>query len=121
MERRNYLNRLYDHYAPLLTEKQREVFELYHQEDLSLAEIAELARITRQGVYEHLRRAEETLLHMESKLHLLRVQQWREELVARALELLEQTPLPIEALRETLHSLMSEPRTDGERGRTDGV
>ena len=41
---------LYDFYGDLLTEKQQEVIELYYNEDLSLAEIAALSGITRQGV-----------------------------------------------------------------------
>ena len=41
---------LFDFYGETLTEKQRELFDLYYNEDLSLAEIAEHAGITRQGV-----------------------------------------------------------------------
>lgn len=40
---------LFDFYGETLTEKQRELFDLYYNEDLSLAEIAEHAGITRQG------------------------------------------------------------------------
>ena len=41
---------LYDFYGELLTDRQREFFDLYYNEDLSLAEIAENAGISRQGV-----------------------------------------------------------------------
>ena len=41
---------LLDYYGQMLTEKQLEVAQLYYNEDLSLAEIAQLANITRQGV-----------------------------------------------------------------------
>ena len=41
---------LLDYYGQMLTEKQREVAQLYYNEDLSLAEIAQFANITRQGV-----------------------------------------------------------------------
>lgn len=47
---------LYDFYGDLLTEKQQEVIELYYNEDLSLAEIAALSGITRQGVRDSIKR-----------------------------------------------------------------
>ena len=62
---------LYDFYAPLLTEKQREAIRLYHCENLSLAEIGEEFSISRQGVYDALKNAEKTLAVYEEKLGLL--------------------------------------------------
>ena len=47
---------LFDFYGETLTEKQRELFDLYYNEDLSLAEIAEHAGITRQGVRDSIKR-----------------------------------------------------------------
>ncbi len=61
---------LYDFYGDMLTEKQRQVFALYYEEDLSLAEIAENQNITRQGVRDSLKRAEAQMLDMEDRLHL---------------------------------------------------
>ena len=61
---------LFDFYGETLTEKQRELFDLYYNEDLSLAEIAEHAGITRQGVRDSIKRAEAQLFDMESKLGL---------------------------------------------------
>ncbi|ADU27588.1 YlxM family DNA-binding protein [Ethanoligenens harbinense] len=61
---------LLDFYGEILTEKQREVIELYYNDDLSLAEIAEHAGITRQGVRDAIKRGESTLLFMEEKLGL---------------------------------------------------
>ena len=62
---------LFDFYGETLTEKQRELFDLYYNEDLSLAEIAEHAGITRQGVRDSIKRAEHTLREMEEKLGLV--------------------------------------------------
>lgn len=63
---------LLDYYGQMLTEKQREVAQLYYNEDLSLAEIAQFANITRQGVRDSIKRAEGTLLEMEERLGLAR-------------------------------------------------
>lgn len=59
-----------DFYSELLTEKQRDVIDLYYNEDLSLAEIAEHENITRQGVRDSIKRGEQVLFEMESALRL---------------------------------------------------
>lgn len=61
---------LCDFYGDMLTEKQRDVVELYYNDDLSLSEIAENAGITRQGVRDSIKRAEAQLLEMEERLGL---------------------------------------------------
>jgi len=61
---------LLDFYGPLLTTKQREVVEFYHNEDLSFSEIAENEGITRQGVRDTILRTEAILRDMEEKLGL---------------------------------------------------
>ena len=62
---------LFDFYGETLTVKQRELFDLYYNEDLSLSEIAEHAGITRQGVRDSIKRAEHALGEMEDKLGLV--------------------------------------------------
>lgn len=61
---------LLDFYGEVLTEKQKEILELYYNEDLSLAEIAESNGLTRQGVRHVIKKAEDTLYDLESKLGL---------------------------------------------------
>ena len=63
---------LLDFYGELLTEKQRACCELHFNEDLSLAEIAEQVGISRQGVWDNIRRAEAALNEYEKKTGLLR-------------------------------------------------
>ena len=63
---------LLDHYGAMLTDKQREVIDLYYNDDLSLAEIAEQEGITRQCVRDNIKRGEAQLLEMEQKLHAAR-------------------------------------------------
>ena len=59
------ISMLLDFYGEMLTDKQREVVSLYYNEDLSLAEIASIAQITRQGVRDSIKRGEATLIDME--------------------------------------------------------
>jgi len=61
-----------DFFGELLTEKQREYFDLYYNEDLSLSEIAESAGISKQGVYDIIVRAEKTLNKVEQKTELIK-------------------------------------------------
>ncbi|MDQ7094711.1 putative DNA-binding protein [Desulfosporosinus sp. PR] len=60
-----------DFYGPLLTEKQRNVWDLHYQQDLSLAEIAELEHISRQAIHDLLKRTERILKEYEDKLGLV--------------------------------------------------
>lgn len=63
---------LFDFYGDMLTDKQRDMVELYYNDDLSLSEIAENEGITRQGVRDSIKRAEGQLLEMEARLGLAR-------------------------------------------------
>ena len=70
---------LYDFYGSLLTDRQREVMELYYGENLSLSEIAAEFSISRQGVHDALKNAGRALDEYEQKLGLVdKFQQSRE-------------------------------------------
>ncbi len=62
---------LYDFYGELLTTHQKEVYEQFILDDLSLSEIAESAGISRQGVHDLIRRCQKALEGYEAKLHLV--------------------------------------------------
>ncbi len=61
---------LLDFYGGLLTDKQADALDLYYNQDLSLAEIAELMGITRQGVRDNIKRGEKQLEDFEKALGL---------------------------------------------------
>ena len=61
------LTMLYDFFGELLTDKQREYFEYYYCDDLSLGEISELTGVCRQGVRDTLLRTERLLRQYEDK------------------------------------------------------
>lgn len=63
---------LFDFYGDILTPRQRELFDLYYNEDLSLAEIAENCGISRQGVRDVIVRAENAMTELEDKTGLVR-------------------------------------------------
>lgn len=65
------VNLLYDFYGSLLTERQRDLLELYYQHDLSLSEVADESGISRQGVHDMLKRAVRTLERAEERLGLV--------------------------------------------------
>lgn len=61
---------LLDFYGEVLSQRKQEVLSLYYNEDLSLAEIAEEIGISRQGVRDLIKKAEEELIFLEDKLGL---------------------------------------------------
>ena len=86
MEDRVEISLLMDFYKPLLTEKQRNIMELYFDDDLSLAEIAELTSTSRQAIHDLIKRCYKQLLSYESKLNLLQKSMNREEKIIKLLK-----------------------------------
>ena len=66
------MSMLFDFYGDLLTDRQKEFYDLYYNEDLSLAEIAENYGISRQGVRDVIVRAEAAMTEIEDKTHIIR-------------------------------------------------
>ena len=64
------MNALFEFYAALLTDKQMNYIELYYADDYSLAEIAEEFGVSRQAVYDNIKRTEKILEDYEKKLHM---------------------------------------------------
>lgn len=70
IEKTNRMNALFEFYSTLLTEKQMNYMELYYADDFSLAEIAEEYGVSRQAVYDNLKRTSKILEDYERKLHI---------------------------------------------------
>ncbi|MFE7061925.1 putative DNA-binding protein [Bacillus haimaensis] len=81
LEKTTRMNYLYDFYQSLLTPKQRSYMALYYLEDNSLGEIAEEYNISRQAVYDNIKRTEQMLEQYEEKLLLFQKFQERQELI----------------------------------------
>ena len=71
--------RLWDLYAPLLTERQKKIADLHFNYDLSLGEIAEQMSVSRQSVYDCLQTTKSILIETEEKLGLYKAQQLRKQ------------------------------------------
>ncbi len=87
---------LLDFYGDLLSPSALEYITLYYDEDLSLSEIAETAGITRQGVRDSIKRAEDMLINYEEKLGLAKrftlMQEGIEEIKRMLAQLKDQAP-----------------------------
>lgn len=71
MENIYEISLLLDFYGQLLSDKQYEILDLHFNNDYSLGEIAEHFNISRQGVFDNIKRGKASLLNMEEKLGLV--------------------------------------------------
>ncbi len=98
---------LLDCYGPLLTDRQREVLDLYRNDDLSLGEISELTGITRQGVSECIRKAENTLIEYEEKLGLQKLYESRKQILSEVKDKIAQLAQDGQISRECADDITS--------------
>ena len=103
---------LLDFYGALLTDKQRECFDLHYNEDLSLAEIAEQCGISRQGVWDNIRRAEAALNEYEAKTGLVRRFNETQKVIGRIkTQLSALTGLEDRSAQRTVDAVLDEIKT----------
>lgn len=99
------INLLYDFYGKLLTKRQSEFIELYYNHDLSLSEIAEQYSISRQGVYDILKRAEKILENYEKKLGLVEKFQLQKQKLSKLYKMLVKLQNVIEEKEKALEEI----------------
>ncbi|BDG79918.1 MULTISPECIES: putative DNA-binding protein [Bacillus] len=107
LEKTTRMNYLFDFYQSLLTSKQKSYMSLYYLDDFSLGEIAEEYEVSRQAVYDNIKRTEAMLEQYEEKLLLLKKFQERKEMFNKLKELASGTEEKeeITALIEALEKL----------------
>lgn len=104
-----HMTMLLDFYGELLTEKQRTCFSMHYNEDLSLSEIADILKISRQGVHDLIARAESSLTEAEERLGLVaRFSEQRRLADKMILELTELVGLTQGAALEIAKNLLME-------------
>ncbi|MDF2039684.1 putative DNA-binding protein [Bacillus sp. CMF12] len=105
LEKTTRMNYLYDFYQSLLTPKQRSYMSLYYLDDFSLGEIAEEYDVSRQAVYDNIKRTEAMLEEYEEKLLLFHKFQERSKLIAEIKEMLKEGSPSRDALEEAVAEL----------------
>ncbi|TCI23233.1 putative DNA-binding protein [Exiguobacterium sp. SL-10] len=92
LEKTNRMNYLFDFYQALLTPKQRNYMSLYYLDDYSLGEIAEEFEVSRQAVYDNIKRTEAMLEQYEEKLALFEKFEQRQQLLQTLKRQVEHSP-----------------------------
>lgn len=105
LEKTTRINFLFDFYHSLLTDKQRLYMQLYYLDDLSLGEIAGEYDVSRQAVYDNVRRTEAMLEDYEEKLNLFSKFEKRIEIVEQLEQLIPKSDVRSESFRELLNLL----------------
>ncbi|GIN37560.1 MULTISPECIES: putative DNA-binding protein [Heyndrickxia] len=106
LEKTTRMNYLYDFYQSLLTPKQRSYMSLYYLDDFSLGEIAEEYEVSRQAVFDNIKRTEAMLEEYEKKLLLFQKFQERNLILEKLKKAIETTSKEeISTLIEALEKL----------------
>ncbi|RFU71260.1 putative DNA-binding protein [Peribacillus saganii] len=105
LEKTTRINYLYDFYQSLLTEKQKSYMSLYYLDDYSLGEIAEEYDVSRQAVYDNIKRTEAMLEEYEAKLLLFEKFQERNRLIAELKELAKKDSIAGQEILEAVTKL----------------
>lgn len=98
------MNFLYDFYQSLLTDKQNQYMALYYLDDWSLGEIANQFNVSRQAVFDNIKRTEALLEEYERKLKLQQRFQERKVLLARLNSSIKEGESP-NTMIEIVHAL----------------
>ncbi len=113
LEKLERVSYLYDIYGFFLTSKQQQALQLYYFDNLSLGEIAEIQRISRQGVYDLVKRALQSLETMEGSMKLYERYVYRKKKLNDMMEIISALELEIRGkeinrLRKIVKELFAE-------------
>ncbi|SHE60489.1 hypothetical protein SAMN02745249_00769 [Atopostipes suicloacalis DSM 15692] len=108
LEKTLKMNQLFSFYGELLTSKQKDYMSDYYEEDYTLAEIADNYGVSRQAIYDSLKRTEDTLLDYEKKLHLVKEFEHRSEILKNIKEYLEENYKEDEQLNKLINDVIQD-------------
>ena len=110
MDRLIKLGQLCDYYGALLTERQRKLLSQYADENLSLAEIAELEGVSRQAVRDGIVHAEQKLQGFEQALHLMEKTRRTQEMAADIRQMVNESSMQTRERDALCHALAAHER-----------
>lgn len=113
LEKTLQMNTLFDFYGPLLTNKQQEYLKLYYADDYSLGEISEAFNVSRQAVYDNIRRSETILLNYEDKLHLVADFDQRQDTLQYIEKYIKEHYTKDSHLLKLIENVMKDPKREG--------
>lgn len=108
LEKTVRMNMLFSFYGALLTPKQAQYMSDYYEEDYTLAEIADNYGVSRQAIYDSIKRAEESLINYESKLHLLQEFEARQETLDKIKKHIKNNYGTDEQLNQLIHQIVQD-------------
>lgn len=105
------INYLLDFYGDVLSDRKRNVLEMYYNDDYSLSEIADDIGISRQGVRDIIKKSEEELIYLEEKLGLYKKFRDIQKSANELIESIEKSELPNE-LKEKIYNFADSVRSN---------
>ncbi len=98
---------LLDTYGIVLTDRKREILDYYYNADYSLAEISELTGISRQGVRDSIKKSEDEIYDLESKLKIAEKSEASAEIISSVTSDLEEIMKPLdEKTKERIENII---------------
>ncbi len=108
LEKTVRMNMLFSFYGALLTPKQAQYMSDYYEEDYTLAEIADNYGVSRQAIYDSIKRAEESFNDYEAKLHLLQEFEARQEILKKIKAHINENYQKDEQLNELINQIVQD-------------
>ena len=113
LEKTIRMNILFSFYGELLTPKQAQHMADYYEEDHTLAEIADNHGVSRQAIYDSIKRAEDALINYEDKLKFVQEFENRKQALKNIREYVNETYNDDEKLMELIEDVMQDSIGEG--------
>jgi len=113
LEKTLKMNMLFSFYGALLTPRQAEYTAAYYEEDYTLAEIADNYGVSRQAIYDSIKRAEEALIDYEEKLQLVKEFESRTETLKKIRRYINETYGNDDTLNELINDIIQDSTREG--------
>ena len=113
LEKTVQMNMLFSFYGALLTPKQAQYMSDYYEEDYTLAEIAANYEVSRQAVYDSIKRVEDILINYEEKLQLIAEFEERKETLEKIRQYIEDSYGNDETLNKLINDIIQDSTREG--------